>query len=49
MGVAVVGVGAAAVAEVDTVEVAGLETAPKRCCNSSAIRIVALSIADLGR
>ena len=29
--------------------VAGLEEAPKRCCNNSAILIVALSIADLGK
>ena len=25
------------------------EDAPKRCCNNSAIRMVVLSIADLGR
>ena len=37
------------VVPLDDEGVVGLEEAPKRCCNSSAILIVALSIADLGR
>ena len=42
-------VGLAEFADTDDVAVGDAEVAPIRCCNNSAIRIVVLSIADLGR
>ena len=42
-------IGVEGVVVVEVVAVYELEIAPKRCCNNSAIRMVVLSMADLGR
>lgn len=48
MGLVLVGVVDRA-EETEATAAAELEDAPKRCCNNSAILIVVLSIADLGK